>query len=245
MRKTLTTVCTVLTTLVIGALPGAAGTVEDAEITDPAGDANFVSVASGNQQDTRPASFDNADLRAVWFETEYSTAKILDPETGAIRRVEHRPVALVIKFATQAPVRPLTPWGALRFKVLATTPACQATFEVLVATNPAFDSAEIRPAAPSTSCGEVSIVKSPVMPTYDGAVSTITFPLAHEQVSQVISAGTVLSQTSALVIASPPAGSPIPSPSDQTASGRNFTVGQDLPPDVDCTADPGNPECQP
>jgi hypothetical protein len=123
-------------------------------------------------------------------------------------------------------------------------PGCSATFELLVATNPVADSAEIRPAGVG-ACGDLSIAKSPVTPAYDGTVSTITFPLSHEEVAKVVSAGTTLSQTSALVVTSPPAGSPSPTPVDQTAGGRNFTIGQDVPPDIDCTADPASPECQP
>ncbi|MGH2691280.1 MAG: hypothetical protein ACRDHM_02140 [Actinomycetota bacterium] len=232
---------------VLSGVPAMAGSSTDAEITDVAGDANFISAVTADERDTRPVSSDNADLRAVWFETAYSTSKVLDPGTGTVLRVEYRPTALVVKIQTQGPVRPLSPWGSLRFKVPVTVPACSATLELLVATNPAADSAEIRPAAPSTSCGEdppVNIVISPVKPTYDGAVSAVTFPLAHEGVSKVISPGTVLSQTRALVTAGPPAGSAIPTPSDQTASGRNFTIGQDVPPDVDCTATPNNTECQ-
>lgn len=245
MRKLPVALVVALVALVsAAALPGAAGTAEDPEITDPAGDANFIGAAAGTEEDTRPASFDNADLRAVWFETEHSTTKIMDPATGAVARVEHRPVALVINIETQGPVRPLAPWGSLRFKVPVAMPGCEATFELLVATNPAFDSVEIRPAT-AGSCGELSIAKSPVTPTYDGAVSTISFPLAHEQISQVISAGTALSQVDALVIASPPVGGAGPAPLDETAVGRDFTIGQDVPPDVDCTEDPGHAECQP
>jgi hypothetical protein len=233
----------------LSALPATAGTSADADITDVAGDANFFSSAANDQRDTTPVSWANGDLRDVWFETAYSTSKILDPSTGAVSRVEYRPTALVVRIRTEAPVRPLSPWSALRFKVNATLPACQATIELLVASGIAFDSAEIRPASPSTNCGgdngagaPINIIISPVKPTYDGAVSTLTFPLSHSLISQVLTAGTALSQTKAQTIASPPS---VTSPValDQTAAGRNFTIGQDVPPNIDCRADPTKAEC--
>lgn len=232
--------------LMLGALPGWAGTTEEPEITDPAGDANFLSAVSGNTEDTRPVSFDNADLQGVWFETSYTTSKQTDPATGQITNVRYLPDALLVHIRTVAPVRPTSPWGSFRFKVQATVPSCQASLELLVATAPANDAAEIRPAAPGTTCGDgLTIVRSEVKPTYEGAVSTMTFPLWEPLTAQVLSVGTVLSQPSALVTASLGVGSSIPESLDEAGDGSDFTVGQDVPPDVDCTADPGNPDCQP
>jgi hypothetical protein len=228
---------------VLSGIPATAGTSASPDISDPAGDANFASAVSGDERDTRPASTDNGDLRAVWFETAYSTTKVRDA-SGAVLRVEHQPTALLINIKTQSPVRPLSPLGALRFKVLATAPACTASFELLVAA--ASEKAEIRPAAPSTGCGEdppLNLVISPVTPTYNGAVSTMTFPLAHEGVSKVVSAGTVLSQTKAQTISQLSTGA-FPVPLDQTSAGSSFTIGQDVPADVDCMATPDNTECQ-
>ena len=235
---------------VLSGLPATAGTSTNAEMSDVAGDANFFSVAANDQRDTRPVSWANGDLREVWFETAYSTSKVVNPSTGSVSRVEHRPTALVVRIKTEAPVRPLSPWSALRFKVNATLPACQATIELLVAgSGPNFDSAEIRPASPSTNCGgdngagaPINIITSPVKPTYDGSVSTLTFPLSHALISQVLKAGTALSQTKASTIASlPSVTSPVAL--DQTGAGRSFTIGQDVPPDIDCSAAPTNPAC--
>ena len=231
----------------LSGIPATAGTSTDPEITDPAGDSNFLSGVTADERDTRPVSSDNSDLRAVWFETAYSTTKVIHSVSGAVVRVEYRPTALHVNIQTQGPVRPLSPWGALRFKVAFTVPACQATFDLLVATNPASDQAEIRPATVGTSCGgdpPITIVISPVKPTYDGAVSTLTFPLTHGGVAEVIPPGTTLTETSAFSTASPPVGAAVPSPADKTSAGRTFTVGQDIPADVDCTADPAHTDCQ-
>lgn len=228
----------------LSGIPATAGTSTNAEITDAAGDANFISVASADQRDTRPASVDNVDLRAVWFETSYTTVKIID-STGAVSRVEYRPTALLVRIQTQAPVRPSSPWGARRYKVQAAVPTCQASFELLAAADAANDIAELRPATANTLCGDdVSFVVSPVKPTYDGAVVTLTFPLAHPKISQVISSGTTLSQSNAFVTANLGPGPMLPTV-DQTGAGRDFTIGQDVPADIDCNSTPSNPECQP
>lgn len=229
---------------VLSGIPAVAGTSADPDITDPSGDANFVSALTADQRDTRPASTDNADLRAVWFETAYSTSKVVDPN-GAIRRVDHRATGLVVRINTQAPVRPLAPWSSLRFKVLTTVPACRASIELLVAASPSADVAEIAPASLGTRCNEQgSIVRSSIKPSYEGAISTLTFPFTDATFAQLMPEGTVLSQTSALVIPQVGAGSN-PQPLDQTSAGRTFTVGQDVPADIDCTANTGHPECQP
>jgi hypothetical protein len=94
-----------------------------------------------------------------------------------------------------------------------------------------------------TRCNEQgSIVRSPVVPSYDGAVSTITFPYTDSTFAQIVPAGTVLNQASAQVIPNLGVGSNT-QPSDQTVAGRPFTVGQDVPADIDCTVSPGHVEC--
>jgi hypothetical protein len=229
----------------LSGLPATAGTTADPDITDVAGDANALSVVANNQQDTRPVSSGNGDLRAVWFETAYSTTKVKDA-SGGVLRVEHRPTALLVRIRTEAPARPLTPWSALRFKVNANLPACNATLDLLVGSTVGNEQAEIRPSAPSTNCGEdasgnpITLVISPVKPTFDGAVSTLTYPLANALVSPVLTAGTLLSQTKAQALGT--VGAPVTI--DQTGAGRNFTIGQDVPADIDCTATPNNTECQ-
>lgn len=250
MRKTLITLCTALTALALGALPGFAGTSEAPEITDVAGDANFVNgqgLQAGQEQgeDTRPASIDNSDLRGVWFETEYVTNKIFDPQSGEVLRVQHQPTALRVRIQTQGPVRPMSPWSQIEYRVQATLPGCTATFELDVRTNPP-DVATLQPIG--APCGDNSpniIVTSPVTPTFAGTVGTITFPFGHAQTSDFISNGTTITQPAAHVLGRLPVGSQANLRADETTPGRDFTIGQDVPPDVDCTTDPGNPECQP
>lgn len=145
MRRSLTALSAVVALLALGALPGAAGTADDPEITDPAGDANFASPITGQQADTRPASLDNADLLAVWFETAYETNKVLDPATGAVLRVEYSPSALLVHIKTHGPIHPTQPQGrSIKYQLPVTLPDCDAFFELHAdASGPANDSATV------------------------------------------------------------------------------------------------------
>jgi len=236
--------------LVLLTQPVTAGSSADPEITDVAGDANFVNSQGGvlpidpEGPDTRPASFDNVDLRAVWFETAYTTSKVLDPASGTVRRVEYRPTALLIHIQTQGPARPMTPWGTIRYQVQATLPGCTAYFELGVYSQPP-DVASIRPVFASPNCGDLApgqIHTSGVPPTLNGTVATMTFPLVEpgkHNVTQYIWAGARIAQPAALANASPPTRNV-----DETATGRDFTIGQDVPPDVECSEQPGYAGCE-
>jgi hypothetical protein len=236
---------------VLSGIPAVAGTSSDAELTDVAGDGNFINgqgAQSGHETgpDTRPASFDNVDLRAVWFETAYSTTKVRDA-AGNVLRVEHAPTALVIRVQTQAPARPMSPlWQAVRYEVAVTLPGCKAFFRAYFTETgspvytPGTDSSSINPLG-GTRCGDGGGITSPVPPTFDGPISTMTFPLAYLTTSKYISEGTAIRQPSAASFANIP-GNPGLHP-DETGIGRDFTIGQDVPPDIDCSADPTNSEC--
>jgi hypothetical protein len=72
----------------------------------------------------------------------------------------------------------------------------------------------------------------------------MTFPLTHLNTSNYISGGTAISQPAAAAFASLPSfGTPGGVHPDETGIGRDFTIGQDVPPDIDCSADPTNSEC--
>ena len=230
-----------------------AGSQAVPEITDAAGDGNYINgqgAQPGHETgpDTRPASFDNVDLRAVWFETAYTTSKVLDPQTGGVLRVEHHPTALLVHFQTQGPPRPMAPfWQAVRYEVAVTLPGCKAFFRAYFTQSgspvftPSTDSASINSLG-GTRCGDASLITSPVRPTFVGSISTATFPLAHLNTSQYISEGTAIRQPTATAFANFPGSAVHP---DETGIGRDFTIGQDVPPDVDCASDPENAKCQP
>jgi hypothetical protein len=229
---------------VTSGLPAAAGSSADPDITDVAGDGNFINgqgVQPGHEvgPDTQPASFGNVDLRAVWFETAYSTTKVRDA-AGNILRVEHAPTALVIQVKTQAPARPMSPFGTINYRVSTTLPGCKASFELDVFTTPP-DRAVIRPLE-GTQCDPLNgSATSSVVPTFEGATSTMTFPLADARIAPYISTGTTIRQSEAGSYGRLPNGPALLA--DETLTGRDFTIGQDVPPDIDCSADPANSEC--
>jgi hypothetical protein len=232
----------------LSGMPATAGTSANAEITDVAGDGNFINgqgAQSGHEvgPDTRPVSSNNVDLRAVWFETAYTTSKVLDPASGAVLRVEHRPTALVIHAQTQGPARPMTPWSTINYKVSATLPGCKALFELDVFSTPP-DRAIIWPLEGTRCDTDAAFARSPIAPTFDGTVSTMTFPLANPLISKYISSGTAIRQPEADAFGHLPSIGNGGLRVDETVTGRDFTIGQDVPPGIDCSAEPSNSECQ-
>ena len=254
--------------LLLGVAPASAD--PPAQVTDPVGDANFVngqSVQPGYEHgpDTRPVSVDGADLVGVRFSTGYRTQRVLDAATGRPLRVEHHAEALVVQIQTAAPVRPISPWSAVQYKVRATLGACAASFELHVGANPANDRAQF---VAVRQCGRMNpgnTAPSKVAPTFAGNVATLVFrfddlnlsvsdgalhatarveaPVAHVFVPGVSrTAGvrdpllgtgvTVLPENDYVIV-------------DQTTVGTTFTVGEDLPPDIDCVVDEQNPACAP
>ena len=106
---------------------------------------------------------------------------------------------------------------------------------------PASDTVSI--VAATAGCGNRSPGSgfvSPVKPSFDDNVATLTFPLDHPQVNEFLTNGAAVNGPSARVVVPFVAG-PV---ADVTAPGRSFTVGQDVPPDVDCIADSEDPACQ-
>lgn len=235
-------------------LPATAGTAADPEIADGVGDANFVNgqgtgIPTVPGLDTRPASLANMDLRAVWFETTYATNRVVDPGTGAILRVEYVPTGLLVHVRTEAPVWPMQySAGNLnaRFRVMAQnfSASCQVALWLNVPHANMY-LARVNLEKISTACpGGLGNIEG-AMPLYQGAVSTLRYPFsAGETFAGVLSAGQIFAfpwATSALVTQDGATRVVV----DEARAGRNFTIGQDVPPNVDCTATPGHPECQP
>lgn len=231
-------------------LPATAGTAADPEITDGVGDANFVngqgSILGSTVPglDTRPASRAHLDLRAVWFETTYATNRVVDPGTGAILRVEHVPTGLLVHVRTEAPRE------ALDAQIRVTQPLsnCPVAFwlnVVRVGNGASLDRVNLYKS--STGCpGGIGNIEGSV-PLYQGAVATLRYPFsAGETFAGVLSPGQTISPLrtdSAYVTGSTYFAQRVIV--DEAHGGRPFTIGQDVPPNVDCTATPGHPECQP
>jgi hypothetical protein len=246
--KSLLAGCTLALALATGGVQANAGAT-DPEITDPAGDANFVSAISGAEADTRPASAGGLDLLAVWFETAYSSNKVLD-SNGDVVRVERVPEALLVHIRTAGPVVPThLPADTVRYKVQVALPGCRAVLELVARDGTAGPYAQLGtidacPPLPARTFRVQSAV-----PVIQGNEATIRFPFEGPIVPQALAAGASIAQPNArvfsgLVSKTGPDGNDVLIV-DQTAQGRSFTIGQDVPADVDCADDPENAECQP
>lgn len=232
-------------------LPATAGTAADPEITDGVGDANFVNgqgLNPGLEQgpDARPASLANMDLRAVWFETTYVTNRVVDPGTGAILRVEYVPTGLLVHIRTEGPVWPVQySAGNLnaQYRVPATLAGCPVTFWLNVPYTNMYH-ARVNLQKTSTGCpGGLGNIEG-AMPLYQGAVSTLRYPFsAGETFAGELSAGQTVSVPAANSALTQDGATRVVV--DKAAPGKSFTIGQDVPANVDCTATPGHPECQP
>jgi hypothetical protein len=247
--KSLLAGCTLALALATGGIQANAGAT-DPEITDAAGDANFVSVISGNEADARPASSDSLDLRAVWFETAYSSNKVLD-SNGDVARVERVPQALLVHIRTAGPVLPtLIPFDNVRYKVQVALPGCRLVLEFVARTGSApasYAQLGTIDACPPVGARQFRVVSD--APVIQGNEATVRFPLGSPLLPQALAAGASADQPSARVYSGTVSrtmsdGSEVLIV-DQTAPGRSFTIGQDVPADVDCGSDPENAECQP
>lgn len=233
--------------LALGAGPAAAGTSGTPEITDIAGDANAINgqgQTTIDGRDTRPASADSADLRAVWFETSFKKTKIIDPSTGTVTHVRHTPAALLVNVQTTAPIHPaeVEVMRPLRFDVNATLPgSCSTRFRLLVGST--SDGATLETL--SSGCpGGATAGGETTTPTYSGNVATYSYPLNIERFAEVLKPGTTVSAASAEV------SRPIPFAGslrldEAAASTATFTFGDGAPADIDCTVTPDDPDCQP
>ena len=236
--------------LALPSITANAGTVDDPEITDVAGDANFI---NGHGQvpglesgpDTRPASLDNLDLRAIWFETAYDTTPFLDPATGAVVRVEYDPTALVIHFETTGPLMPVDPFHRVHYVVRVQSGSCFANLSLHVrsvdppVSHGVGDSGGL--CATSYPPGERPLT------TIDGNAGSLTLPLwtgsTGPFIQQILLPGATLENATAWV---EPYLSHGPSflRSDEAVGNRDFVIGQDVPSDVDCTVEPANAACE-
>lgn len=243
-RKRYSLACALIAAVWTG--PATAGTSEEPEITDTAGDANFLNgqgVQSGLESgpDTRPVSVDGSDLLAVWFETEYATSRVVDPETGSILRVEYEPTSLLVHIRTQGPIHPTPPRRSVRYAVTADLPDCRASFTLQAYEDPSQD--RVTTWAITTGCGQVNAgagVGSPVDPSFDGSLSTISFPLSSH--SQFIKPGSVIDQPKATVDSRAHINYTIPT-IDESPVGQGFVIGEDVPADIDCEVDPEATPC--
>lgn len=239
------------TPILVGALliPGpssTAGTGVDPEITDVAGDANYINgqdVAAGLEHgpDTRPASFDNVDLVSVWFETPYETNRVLDSATGEVLRVEHEPTGLLIHWKTAGPILPMDPFTHVDYIVRTHVGDCELKLSIRVGS--ANPGSSIYPWSLGCDGWWGRNVDPPVI---QGNIGTGTFLRKSPNPSKpsYFLPGVTLKGSFGLVQAHLPRAEQGFIYQDETKIGRDFTIGQDVPPDVECADEPTYPACE-
>ena len=229
----------------LGTTPATAGSQEAPEITDIAGDAggaNGQGLAPIDGIETRPASVDSADLRAVWFETAYAKTKTVDA-TGKVLMVRHFATGLRVNIQTEAPVHPPSQaqMRPLNYDVVAAIGDCDVVFQLSATAAPATDTVGLQQMSAPCPDG-VSPQGETTRPTYDAAIARLEFPFAISRF------GKVLKPTTAIDIAVARTSRPLPFAGtlvlDDALGDATFTIGQDVPADIDCSAAPGHAECQ-
>ena len=232
--------------LTLAGASASAGGPSDPEVVDPAGDANLVNnqgqeAAPEQNLSTAPASIDGADIRSIWLETLYSTVKERDAD-GAVRFVRHVPHSLRINFVTTAPAKPTFGPGVIfRMSANVGEGGCQVQFQVYLAgTATAMERAEINRLRNCT--GGNGILGGGFTHAVQGTTLSLTFPFAQTE-GMLTGVETLSAYTRPHTrVVLPNAAATAPA-IDQTAPIRSFTLGSDVPPDVDCTTEPGHPDC--
>lgn len=259
--------------LALGGNPAGAGTALGPEIVDVAGDANFINSQGNfdDIHVPTPVSIAGADIRAIWFETTYDAVKDID-ELGNVLAVRFVPTALLMKIQTEAPPRP-TFGPTLLYRVQTKIAQCNATFEAIVRgpqslpTDPA-ETARINKNSSACPGGSGVIAHPTFSLSSEGNVLVLRYPLSalpYSSTQLVLAPDVVVRPRPAPIIATvlgnqiPDPSQPIPSvrtwfslvaasltaPSiDETMPlGMQFRIGQDVPDNIDCFANPERAEC--
>ena len=229
-----------------GAPPAAGPAPGPPHIVDVPGDANAVnSQGFGQALDvpTDPASVAGADLVGVWFETTYDTVIERD-EQGAVRFVRHVATDLRMRVKTSAPASP-TFGPTLTYRVPVTLGgSCQAWLSFYVRGD-APGSLDREGAELIRQGGCTGTTPSGATLAFDGNLSIITFPFATS--GGELAGGMELgpwSRPSVRMAAGNGTQQLFTAPAiDEAPPMTSFTIGSDVPPDIDCHQTPANPAC--
>ena len=239
------------------ATPGWTTAPPSPQITDIAGDANLANGHGlydlGEGVDTRPASLDVADLRAIRFETEYETVVDRD-ETGRATWVRHVPSALNLHITTQGAFVQQPPIS-LTYRVPVFAGECPLVFQLSLrgpeGTPVHGHGAELQ-VQNAQRCGTSQGSWSEgVTYALAGNTATMRFPLAatggllgdgiNLQPSERAHVKRTMHVTIGLAFdAYRIQGAML----DIAPLGRDFVIGSDLPPDIDCQTASEDPRCQ-
>ena len=239
------------------ARPGWTAPPPSPHVTDLAGDANFANGHGlydiGEGVDTRPASMDVADLRAIRFETEYETVVDRD-ETGRATRVRHVPSALNIHITTEGAFVQQPPIS-LTYRIPVFAGECPLVFQLSLRGpegSPVHAHGAELQVQNAERCGTTQgSWTEGVTYAFAGKTATMRFPFAA--VGGLLANGTDLQPSERAHVkrtmhvtigvffdAYRIQGAMV----DIAPLGRGFVIGSDVPPDVDCRTASEDPRCQ-
>jgi len=236
MRRMSLLLLTVITVLAGGSVHAASP-----QITDPEGDANGLLYSAG--PDTRPVSYDPADLVSVRLQTAYRTIRVGDDG------LRHEPTALQIRFTTLAP--PQAPGTSLGFLLHAGTGSQTSLIKGFLGgdvPDPRAGDVEwtlVTERAYVLGTGEVTKDRAwfgTAVPGGSDFVITIPFASLTPAQLRLIGPGATLRDPSARTFTSAatyvlgPLGVWTPHANlDVTMAGSSYVVGSDVPADRPCT----------
>ena len=201
-----------------------------------------------------PEDLKGADIRAMWFETAYNTVKETD-DAGNITSVRYVPTALLVNIrTTEAPVPTFGP--TLVFRLPARIASCEVWFEGIVSgpgslpTDAAPQSARLRKLTSTANpCpGGNATMTAGFSISSQGNVLTMKYPfsaLPYSSTNLVLDRDVVVKPQPATATTQPHVAGPNGLPNiDQTSKlAAKFRIGQDVPDNVNCVADPTNAAC--
>ena len=201
-----------------------------------------------------PEDIGGADIRAMWFETAYDTVRTTD-EAGNVTAVQYVPTALLVKIRTTEPATP-TFGPTLIFRLPAKIATCEVWFEAIVSgpaslpTDAGAQAARLRKLTSTANpCpGGNATMTAGFSLSSQGNVLTMKYPfsaLPYSSTNVVLGKDVVVKPPPATSTTQPHVAGPNGLPNlDQTNKlEAQFRIGQDVPADVDCLADPNHTAC--
>ena len=215
------------------------------QIEDIAGDANGLNSA-GVQLDTRPASYDPADLLTVRMETTYDAIPVGDDG------IRHEPTGLAITIGTLATPRSFEDSLSLAYRLDTVIAGCRSYLEAATTSDGTvtyWDQIHGPPSAcPNPNITTPTAISHPEWTaTVDPADRTIRLHYPFSSLTavqaQYLKVGNTLQRPSgATLLLRELAGwnsvtgrREAPQILDATATGPDFVIGSDVPPDIPCT----------
>ena len=239
----------------------ASADLSEPQITDAAGDANFVNTQGTTNLE--PASGPDtsavyneagADIRSIRLSTRYTKVRIVNPD-GTVEMIDYRPKALQIDVTMTGPIKPAK--TSMIFRLQTTIGGCETWFQGWIKGTQAaateLERADIRKI--TTGCpGGAATVFNGFQQILDGNVMSLVYPFGAaaftgpmagflKSGTQIDPLGSFTNNANYPHIRVSVNGAVTAPTIDQTNRPTPFTVSSDVPADVICANAPEHPEC--